>query len=143
MGIDPLNFTDSLLCILAQRLSRTLCKKCKEEYHPSKEEYDEMAVCYGEELFSKRNIPYNDDFKLYRPEGCDNCNNTGYRGRIALHEVLVATDNIKRLIQKHASVEEIRDTAISEGMTTLLQDGILKVLNGFTDFKQVYRVCIK
>lgn len=143
MGIDPLNFADSLLCILAQRLSRTLCKKCKEEYHPSKEEYDEMAVCYGEELFSKRNIPYNDDFKLYRPEGCDNCNNTGYRGRIALHEVLVATDNIKRLIQKHASVEEIRDTAISEGMTTLLQDGILKVLNGFTDFKQVYRVCIK
>jgi len=143
MGIDPLNFADSLLCILAQRLVRTLCGKCKEEYHPSKEEYDEITGSYGDELFSKRNIPYNDDFKLYRPKGCDNCNNTGYRDRIALHEVLVATDNIKRLIQKHAPVEEIRDTAISEGMTTLLQDGILKVLNGFTDFKQVYRVCIK
>ncbi len=142
MGIDPLNFADSLLCILAQRLVRTLCK-CKEEYHPPKEDYDEISKSYGEELFSKLNISYNDDFKLYRPKGCDECNNSGYRGRTGIHEVLVATDSIKRLIQKHASVEEIRDTAISEGMTTLLQDGISKVINGQTDFKQVYRVCMK
>lgn len=142
MGIDPLNFADSLLCILAQRLVRTLCK-CKEEYHPSKEDYDEMVKSYGEELFSKLNIPYNDDFKLCRPKGCSECNNSGYKGRTGIHEVLVATDSIKRLIQKHASVEEIRDTAISEGMTTLLQDGISKVINGQTDFKQVYRVCMK
>ncbi|MDO9528568.1 MAG: GspE/PulE family protein [Syntrophales bacterium] len=143
MGIDPLNFADSLLCILAQRLVRTLCDKCKEEYHPSKEDYDGMARSYGEEAFLKLNIPYNDDFKLYRAKGCSQCNNSGYKGRIAIHEVLVATDSIKRLIQKHAMVEEIRDTALSEDMTTLLQDGILKAINGFTDFKQVYRVCMK
>ncbi len=142
MGIDPLNFADSLLCILAQRLVRTLCK-CKEGYHPSKEEYDEVANSYGEELFSKLNIPYNDDFKLSRPKGCSECNNSGYKGRIGLHEVLIATDSIKRLVQKHAMVEEIRNTAISEGMTTLLQDGILKAIGGFTDFKQVYRVCMR
>ncbi|MBE9547081.1 MAG: GspE/PulE family protein [Proteobacteria bacterium] len=143
MGIDPLNFADSLLCILAQRLVRTLCANCKEEYHPSKEEYDEMAESYGEEMFAKLNIPYNDGFKLHRPKGCSECNNTGYRGRMGIHEVLVATDNIKRLIQKHAMVEELRDTAISEGMTTLLQDGILKAVHGLTDFIQVRRVCIK
>ena len=143
MGIDPLNFADSLLCILAQRLVRTFCDNCKEEYHPSKEEYDEMAANYGEEQFSKLSISYNDNLKLCRSKGCSRCNNTGYKGRIAIHELLVATDNIKRLIQKHAAVEEIRNTATSEGMTTLLQDGILKVINGFTDFKQVYRVCIR
>lgn len=142
MGIDPLNFADSLLCILAQRLVRTLCK-CKEEYHPSKEEYDEIANIYGEELFSKLNIPYNDDFKLSRPKGCRECNNSGYKGRIGLHELLIASESIKRLIQKHATVEEIRDTAFSENMTTLLQDGIRKTIDGFTDFKQVYRVCIR
>lgn len=143
MGIDPLNFADSLLCILAQRLVRTLCANCKEEYHPSREEYDEMAESYGEELFAKLNIPYNNDFKLHRPKGCGECNDTGYRGRMGIHEVLVATDSIKRLIQKHAMVEEIRNTAIPEGMTTLLQDGILKAVNGFTDFMQIRRVCIK
>ena len=143
MGIDPLNFADSLLCILAQRLARTLCDNCKEEYYPPKEEYDEMAESYGKELFSKLDIPYNNEFKLYRPKGCSKCDNTGYRGRMGIHEILVATDNIKRLIQKHATVEEIRNAATSEGMTTLLQDGILKAINGFTDFVQIRRVCIR
>jgi type II secretory ATPase GspE/PulE/Tfp pilus assembly ATPase PilB-like protein len=143
MGIDPLNFADALLGILAQRLVRTLCKKCKEQYHPTKEEYDEIAESYGQEEFDKLNIPYNDDFKLYQPKGCDTCNNTGYRGRMGIHELLVATDNIKRMIQKHESVEVMRNKSMSEGMTTLLQDGILKAIKGFTDFKQVRRVCIK
>jgi len=82
MGIDPLNFADALLGILAQRLIRTLCKNCKEQYHPTKEEYDENRRSYDQEEFDKLNIPYNDDFKLYRPKGCDICNNTGYRGRM-------------------------------------------------------------
>jgi type II secretory ATPase GspE/PulE/Tfp pilus assembly ATPase PilB-like protein len=143
MGIDPLNFADALLGILAQRLVRTLCKKCKEQYHSTKEEYDEMAESYGQEEFDKLNIPYNDDFKLYRPKGCEICNNTGYRGRMGIHELLVGTDDIKKLVQKHETVEVMRDKARSEGMTTLLQDGIIKAIKGFTDFKQVRRVCIK
>lgn len=143
MGIDPLNFADSLLGILAQRLARTVCKNCKEAYHPTKEQYDELVDAYGPVHFAKLNIPYGDDFKLYRGKGCGDCDNTGYRGRIAIHELLVATDNIKRMIQKHETVDIVRETAIADGMTTLLQDGILKVIQGHTDFEQVRRVCIK
>ncbi len=143
MGIDPLNFADSLLSILAQRLVRTLCKKCKEEYHPTREEYDEMAASYGEELFAGLNIPYDENFKLHRAKGCSACGNTGYKGRMGVHELLVATDEIKRIIQKRESVEVIRDMAISQGMSTLLQDGIMKAIQGYTDFTQVRRVCIK
>jgi type II secretory ATPase GspE/PulE/Tfp pilus assembly ATPase PilB-like protein len=143
MGIDPLNFADSLLAILAQRLVRTLCKNCKEAYHPSKEAYDDIEESYGPEYFAKLNIPYTDDLTLYRQKGCDACDKTGYKGRMGIHELLVNTDEVKRLIQKRASVEVIRDLAITEGMTTLLQDGIYKSLKGFTDFKQVRRVCIK
>ncbi|MCK9275190.1 MAG: GspE/PulE family protein [Syntrophales bacterium] len=143
MGIDPLNFADSLLGILAQRLVRTLCKQCKEKYHATKEEYDELAQSYGEELFETLHIPYSEDFTLHRPKGCSACDNTGYKGRMGIHELLVSTDEIKELIQKHASVEQIRELAIKQGMRTLLQDGIEKVLQGRADFLQVRRVCIK
>jgi type II secretory ATPase GspE/PulE/Tfp pilus assembly ATPase PilB-like protein len=143
MGIDPLNFADALLGILAQRLVRTLCNSCKEAYHPSKEEYDEIIESYGETAFEKLNMPYNDNFKLFRSKGCDLCDKTGYKGRMGIHELLVATEDIKRMVQKHATVEIMREQAMKEGMTTLLQDGILKAIKGFTDFKQVRRVCIK
>jgi type II secretory ATPase GspE/PulE/Tfp pilus assembly ATPase PilB-like protein len=142
MGIDPLNFADALLGILAQRLVRTLCKNCKEQYHPTKEEYNEIVESYGEEAFAKL-IAYDNTFKLYRPKGCNLCDKTGYKGRMAIHELVVATDGIKRLVQKHETVEVMRNKAMSEGMTTLLQDGILKSLAGLTDFKQIRRVCIK
>lgn len=143
MGIDPLNFADALLGILAQRLVRTLCKNCKEQYHPTREEYEEIVETYGREEFAKLNTPYDDNFMLYRPKGCDACDKTGYKGRMGIHELLVGTDEIKRLIQKHSTVEVMRDQALKEGMTTLLQDGIIKSLKGFTDFKQIRRVCIK
>jgi type II secretory ATPase GspE/PulE/Tfp pilus assembly ATPase PilB-like protein len=143
MGIDPLNFADALLGILAQRLVRTLCKGCKEAYHPSPDEFEEVVESYGREQFAKLNIPFTDNLVLYRPKGCDACDKSGYRGRMGIHELLVGTDEIKRLIQKHATVEEMRDVAIAQGMTTLLQDGIFKSLKGLTDFKQVRRVCIK
>jgi type II secretory ATPase GspE/PulE/Tfp pilus assembly ATPase PilB-like protein/GAF domain-containing protein len=143
MGIDPLNFADSLLGILAQRLVRTLCKNCKEAYHPTIDEYNELAASYGQEHFAALNIPYSDDFTLYRPKGCDTCDRTGYKGRMGIHELLINTDHMKRLIQKHESVEIMRELAISEGMTTLLQDGLQKAMKGLTDAKQVRRVCIK
>jgi type II secretory ATPase GspE/PulE/Tfp pilus assembly ATPase PilB-like protein len=143
MGIDPLNFADSLLGILAQRLVRTLCKNCKEAYRPAIDEYNELAASYGQEHFAALNIPYSDDFTLYRPKGCDTCDRTGYKGRMGIHELLINTDPMKRLIQKHESVEVMRELAISEGMTTLLQDGLQKAIEGLTDAKQVRRVCIK
>ncbi len=143
MGIDPLNFADSLLGVLAQRLVRTLCPKCKEAYHPTRKQYDEIAESYGIKHFEKLDMPYTEDFTLYRPKGCDQCDKTGLKGRMGIHELLINTDEIKKLIERHKTVEIIREKAIEEGMRTLLQDGILKVLQGRTDFMHVRKVCIK
>ena len=144
MGMDPFNFADALLAIMAQRLVRTLCKNCKKPFNPSKAEYDELVREYGPELFKKNiNIPYTSDLTLYKPEGCDMCNNTGYRGRMGIHELLMGTDRIKEMIQTRATMAEIREQAIAEGMTTLKQDGIEKVFEGHTDLLEVRKVCIK
>jgi type II secretory ATPase GspE/PulE/Tfp pilus assembly ATPase PilB-like protein len=143
MDIDPFNFADALLGIMAQRLARTLCKDCKEEYVPSQEEFAELMQDYGLEYWDKLGIKYSPTFKLFRPKGCAKCGNTGYKGRIGLHELLVGTDEIKRKIQKRESIEELRLQAMRDGMTTLLQDGIQKVIQGLTDFKQVRAVCMK
>jgi type II secretory ATPase GspE/PulE/Tfp pilus assembly ATPase PilB-like protein len=143
MDIDPFNFADALLGIMAQRLARTLCKDCKEEYVPSQEEFAELMQDYGLEYWDSLGIKYSPSLKLFRPKGCGKCGNTGYKGRIGLHELLVGTDEIKRKIQKREPIEELRNQAMRDGMTTLLQDGIQKVLQGVTDFKQVRAVCIK
>ncbi|HPC74480.1 MAG TPA: GspE/PulE family protein [Syntrophales bacterium] len=142
MGLDPLNFADSLLGILAQRLAKCLCSDCRELYHPTREEYDAIATHYGEEAFAKWGVPYSKNFTLYRPKGCPECGMTGYRGRIAVHELLINSDGIKSLIQRQATVDELREAAIEDGMSLLFQDGIHKVLDGLTDFDQVRRVCI-
>ena len=102
-----------------------------------------MVQDYGERHFQRLKISYDDAFTLYRPKGCGACDKTGYQGRMGIHELIVATDGVKRLIQKHETVEAMRDLAMEEGMTTLLQDGIYKSIQGVTDFKQVRRVCIK
>ena len=144
MGMDPFNFADAILCILAQRLVRTLCKTCSRQYHPSQEEYDELVREYGEEEFKNNlNIPYADDLKLSKPEGCDLCNNTGYRGRMGIHELLMGTDDMKKLVQTKAEMAKIREQAIFDGMTTLKQDGIAKIFQGHCDLLEVRKVCIK
>jgi len=142
IGLDPFNFADCLLGILAQRLVKTICPKCKESYRPSREEFDQMRKDYGEELFKNLDIRYDEKFVLYRGKGCGECNKSGLKGRFALHEFLEATTAIKKLIQQRAAVEDIRKKAIEEGMTTLLQDGIIKAIKGDTTLKQVRKVCI-
>lgn len=142
MGMDPFNFADALLGVLAQRLVRTLCKDCKEKYHPDREEYDNLVRAYAGD-FEALGFEYNDDFVLYRPKGCDKCGNTGYRGRTGLHELLVGTDEMKAAIQNRAKMEDLRTQAIKDGMATLLQDGVRKVCLGITDLIQVRKVCIK
>jgi len=142
MGMDPFNFADALLGVLAQRLGRTLCKDCKEKYHPTREEFDSLARNY-EGDFDALGFEYNDDFVLYRPKGCSKCANTGYRGRTGLFEVLVGTDEMKSLIQNRAKMEDLRKQAVKDGMTSLMQDGIRKICLGVTDMIQVRRVCIK
>ncbi len=144
MGMDPFNFADALLAIMAQRLVRTLCKNCKKPVNPTKSEYDELVREYDAELFQKNlHIPYTSDLTLYKPEGCDVCNNTGYRGRMGIHELLMGTDRIKEMIQTRCTMAEIRDQAIIEGMTTLKQDGIEKIFAGHADLIEVRKVCIK
>jgi type II secretory ATPase GspE/PulE/Tfp pilus assembly ATPase PilB-like protein len=142
MGMDPFNFADALLCVLAQRLVRTLCKDCKEEYRPTQEEYDSLVRAYDGN-FDALGFEYNDDLTLYKPNGCTKCGNTGYRGRTGLHEILAGTDEIKTMIQTRAKMEDLRNQAINDGMTTLMQDGIRKTFLGITDFVQVRKVCIK
>ena len=141
MGMNPLNFADALLLIVAQRLVRTLCKKCKEDYHPDQEEYTALVREYGNG-FEKLNIEYSDDLMLKKPVGCQNCSDTGYAGRTGLHECLEGTEEIKRMVMKHSLVEDLRKQAIEDGMTTLKQDGIYKVFKGDCDLKQVMAVCI-
>jgi type II secretory ATPase GspE/PulE/Tfp pilus assembly ATPase PilB-like protein len=142
MGMDPFNFADAILGVLAQRLVRTLCKDCKEQYHPGQEEFDNMARAY-EGDFDSLGISYDNDLFLYKPNGCSNCGNTGYRGRTGIHELLVGTDDMKTLIQSRAKMEDLRGQAIKDGMATLMQDGVRKVFNGETDLIQVRKVCIK
>jgi type II secretory ATPase GspE/PulE/Tfp pilus assembly ATPase PilB-like protein len=144
MGMDPFNFADAVLCILAQRLVRTLCVRCKKAYQPSASEYQELVREYGEERFKQNvNIPHHAGLTLHRPNGCQSCGNTGYRGRMALHELLMGTEEIKRLIQTNARIAEIRDRALNDGMTTLKQDGIEKIFAGHCDLMQVRKVCIR
>ena len=163
MGMDPFNFADALLGILAQRLAKRLCSKCKAPHIATQEELKAILEEFSIELRNTENwkrdpkAAYeavyrewaksfaNDkgQFTLYSPVGCDTCGSTGYKGRVGLHELLVGTDPVKKHIQEHARVAEIVATALAEGMRTLKQDGIEKVLMGVTDMHQVRAVCIK
>ncbi|MBS3809402.1 MAG: Flp pilus assembly complex ATPase component TadA, partial [Desulfobacterales bacterium] len=142
MGLNPLNFSDAFICVLAQRLLRRLCKNCRQEYNPTKEEFDEIVEIYGPEAFENTGITYSPDLKLYSPKGCDECGGTGYKGRMGIHELMDGTKEIKRMIKKQASAEELFYQASSEGMTTLVQDGLSKMFQGLTDITEVRRVCL-
>ncbi|MGB8435318.1 MAG: GspE/PulE family protein, partial [Burkholderiales bacterium] len=163
MGMDPFNFADALLGVLAQRLAKRLCSKCKEAYNPGQEEIKALITEYCQELlnttaFKKdtkgsyeavyrewvRNFANEQgQFTLYRKVGCDACGGSGYKGRVGLHELLVGSDHIKKLIQEHARVAEMLAVSLDEGMRTLKMDGVEKVLSGITDIAQVRAVCIK
>jgi type II secretory ATPase GspE/PulE/Tfp pilus assembly ATPase PilB-like protein len=142
MGLDPFSFADALLGVLAQRLARGICKKCREQYTPTPEEIAEIVEAFGEEGAAARGV-LKPDFELWRAPGCELCGKTGLKGRIAIHELLVADDGIKRAIASRGAVEQIRKLAIAGGMTTLLQDGIEKAIAGKTDVKQVLAVCLR
>jgi type II secretory ATPase GspE/PulE/Tfp pilus assembly ATPase PilB-like protein len=143
MGIDHFTFGDALLGILAQRLARRLCDQCKKPYHPGKTEYENLVRTYGEKWFSEHHMPdYSDDLTLMQRTGCEHCNGIGFKGRMAIHELLVGTDRMKQTIKKNKTAEQIRTAAIKEGMRTLKMDGIQKVFEGITDLEQVLRVCL-
>lgn len=142
MGLNPLNFSDAFLGVLAQRLVRTLCKNCRQSYHPSEEEFGDIVSSYGQEDFVRTGITYTPELTLQRPVGCDTCAGSGYKGRMGIHELMEGTREIKRMIKKQASAEELFHQAADQGMTTLKQDAISKMFQGFTDMKEINRVCI-
>ncbi len=161
MGMDPFNFADALLGILAQRLARKLCD-CKEAYMPAGDEIKAFVAEYADELrhteawkadpggeaqrlFEDWTLRYGQDgrLKFYRAVGCDQCSGTGYKGRVGLHELLIADDTLKGLVQARARVAEIFLAAVESGMRTLKMDGMEKIMLGLTDLKQVRSVCIK
>jgi type II secretory ATPase GspE/PulE/Tfp pilus assembly ATPase PilB-like protein len=143
MGCDSFSFADAMLGVLAQRLSRKICTDCKESYQPTPEEFEELRQSYGPERWDRHGYKHDGSFKLHRGRGCDACNRSGYKGRIALHELLLGTDRMKRLVQTKARTEDMFALGQEEGMTTLVQDGIEKVLQGHTTFKEVKAVAIK
>lgn len=142
MGLNPLNFSDAFLGVMAQRLVRRLCTACREEYHPTQEEFDDIISDYGRKSFEATGIKFSPDLTLYRARGCEACSGSGYKGRMGIHELMQGTHEIKRLIKKAATAEQLFDQAMKEGMDTLKQDGIQKVFKGMTDIDEIRRVCI-
>ena len=119
-----------------------MCTEFREEYHPTEEEFEQNVTDYGKEDFEAAGIEFTPDFSLYRSKGCDVCSGTGFRGRLAIHELMDGTPEIKRMIKKQANTELLFEQAVKDGMTNLKQDGILKVFQGATDIREVRRVCI-
>ncbi len=162
MGMDPFNFADALIGVLAQRLAKRLCLKCRQSYRPDEEEIHLLLEEYCEdmhltprfqadpsaaraEVLQRWRQSFADPaghFMLYRPVGCVECNH-GYKGRVGLHELMLGSAQIKRLIQERGRVDQILGEALAEGMRTLRQDGMEKVLAGITDMKQVRKVCVR
>ncbi|HEV8660776.1 MAG TPA: GspE/PulE family protein [Thermoanaerobaculia bacterium] len=143
MDIDPFNFADALLGIMAQRLVRTLCPKCKEPYHPTVQEFNEIVEAYGADYFDRTGIDYSPELTLYKPKGCANCNNTGFKGRMGVHELLAGTDEVKTAVQRRAPINELRKIALDQGMRTLLQDALEKMFKGIVDYKQARSIAVK
>ncbi|OON61930.1 secretion system protein E [Massilia sp. KIM] len=162
MGMDPFNFADALLGVLAQRLARRLCASCRQPYHPDAEEIEALLAEYCEDLaataafradpegaraavlagWRARHADGEGRFTLYRAHGCEECNK-GYRGRVGLHELMLGSDTLKRLIVEHARAGALRTAALDDGMRTLKMDGVEKVLSDQTDIKMVRAVCTR
>jgi len=162
MGMDPFNFSDALLGILAQRLAKRICS-CKQPYTPESAELTSFLREYCDELMATSRFKadpkgamegvYKDWVKsygndkgqltFYKPVGCDKCGGSGFKGRCGLHELLIASDRIKKAIQEHARVAETLAICLEEGMRTLKQDGMEKCLMGVTHMKEVRAVCVK
>lgn len=156
MDMDPFNFADAIVGILSQRLVKTLCTSCKKPYQPEQKELDFLAVEFCRELIPdgsrsdpepesvvaqinewKQSFTQKGEFTLYKAPGCLDCLETGYRGRMGVHELLMSTPEVKKLILRRAPAAEIHMEGVKAGMHTRKQDGIEKILLGYTDFTQI------
>ncbi len=137
MGVEPFLTASSVVGVLAQRLVRVLCTRCKQEYTVTIEEVIESIPD-----FPKENYKPGEEITFFRPKGCITCNNTGYKGRMGVFEFLRVTENMRELILKRASAAEIKNLAIKEGMQTLRMEGINKAIEGLTSIEEILRVIV-
>jgi general secretion pathway protein E len=133
MGVEPFLVASSLVGCLAQRLVRVVCKECREAYVPTAEEL--LEIGFGPDAMTSRGIA-----QLYRAVGCSNCNQTGYRGRTGIYEMMIVSDDIRQQILRKVDSNTIKKTAVAQGMRTLTQDGALKVLRGITTSAELLSV---
>lgn len=139
LGLDPVNFSDALLGVLAQRLMRTLCGSCKESYEPDQRDIHHLIDEFGAEAWAQQGLA-REEWSFRRKVGCEACGGSGYRGRTGVHELLRGTREIQKMIYDQAELSEIRQQAIKDGMLTLKQDGIIKIFKGFSDYQQLLRI---
>ena len=133
MGVEPFLTSSAVDCVLAQRLARRLCHECREPFKPT----HEVLRLNG---FPSKEL--SGDVTLYRARGCSRCNNTGYKGRLGIYEVMVVSEAIRRLIVERKSADEVSRVATAEGMRTLREDGLEKVLQGMTSMEEIARVIV-
>ena len=131
MGIEPFLVASSLIGVIAQRLVRVLCERCKQPYTPPADVLQRLGA---PELAADGQVP------VFRPVGCDMCTKIGYRGRSGIFEIMVADDAIQNLITRHASIADIKAQAVKGGMWTLAEDGLEKVIQGITSPEEVLDV---
>jgi type II secretory ATPase GspE/PulE/Tfp pilus assembly ATPase PilB-like protein len=143
MGMNPLNIADSFLGVLAQRLVRQICSKCKESYNPTKDEFEDIETDFGKKALAAAGYAHSSRLELFRAPGCERCSGSGYKGRMGIHELMEGTPEIKLLIKKHATSQDLAKQAVKQGMETLKQDGIHKVFEGITDIREVRRVSVE
>ncbi|MGW8288332.1 MAG: GspE/PulE family protein, partial [Desulfobulbales bacterium] len=142
MGMDPISLSEALTAVIAQRLVRMLCNKCKKSLKPSKKEYEEMKATYGPDWFEKHEMDkVYEKATMKQKVGCKECDQVGYRGRTAIYELLQNTDQIKHGIKEKASTDELKMMAMEKGLRTLRMDGVEKVIEGVTDLSEILRVC--
>jgi type IV pilus assembly protein PilB len=131
MGVEPFMIASSLIAVLAQRLVRTLCPRCRQPYRPTESDFLRYGFTPPENLHT---------LEIYRAQGCDYCKNTGYKGRTGIHELLVINDAIRELILQHAAAYAIQKVAVEHGLRLLKEDALQKVLLGRTSIEEVVRV---
>jgi type IV pilus assembly protein PilB len=134
MGLEPFLISSSLLCIMSQRLIRTICPHCKEKIHEDEAKVQIQRITEG----LKKRIP--EDFPLYKGVGCEECKNTGYKGRTTINEILLIDDDVRRQIVTNINSVDIKEKARKKGMRTLREDGLLKVLKGITTYEEILRI---
>lgn len=135
LGAEPFLLASSLSLVVGQRIARRICPNCREEYQPDKTSLDELTAVLGKLLPKKK-----EEIKFFRGKGCEQCNNTGYYGRVGIFEVLSVSEKIVKLILERAPAGEIEKQAVEEGMMTMLQDGYLRVIEGVSTMEEVVRV---